>query len=46
MQTIQEAYGAEMIGVEPGNAYRKLAEEKASNFTLPRAAPKQRNSQI
>jgi 2-polyprenyl-3-methyl-5-hydroxy-6-metoxy-1,4-benzoquinol methylase/predicted RNA-binding Zn-ribbon protein involved in translation (DUF1610 family) len=28
MQTINEAYGAEMIGVEPGNAYRKLAEEK------------------
>ena len=28
MQTIHEAYGAEMIGVEPGNAYRKLAEEK------------------
>ena len=28
MQVIHEAYGAEMIGVEPGNAYRKLAEEK------------------
>ncbi len=28
MQTINEAYGGEMIGVEPGNAYRKLAEEK------------------
>jgi len=28
MQTIHEAYGPEMIGVEPGNAYRKLAEEK------------------
>lgn len=28
MQTINEAYGPEMIGVEPGNAYRKLAEEK------------------
>ena len=32
MQSIQEAYGAEMVGVEPGNAYRKLAEEKG--FTL------------
>jgi 2-polyprenyl-3-methyl-5-hydroxy-6-metoxy-1,4-benzoquinol methylase/predicted RNA-binding Zn-ribbon protein involved in translation (DUF1610 family) len=28
MQTIHEAYGGEIIGVEPGNAYRKLAEEK------------------
>ncbi len=28
MQTIHEAYGGEMIGVEPGNAYRKLAEAK------------------
>lgn len=28
MQTFHEAYGGEMIGVEPGNAYRKLAEEK------------------
>ncbi len=28
MQTIHEAYGAEMIGVEPGKAYRQLAEEK------------------
>ena len=28
MQTTHEAYGPEMIGVEPGNAYRKLAEEK------------------
>ena len=28
MQTISEAYGGVMIGVEPGNAYRKLAEEK------------------
>ena len=28
LQTIHEAYGPEMIGVEPGNAYRKLAEEK------------------
>ena len=28
MQTIHEAYGPEMIGVEPGNAYRKLAEAK------------------
>jgi len=28
MQSIHEAYGAEMVGVEPGNAYRKLAEAK------------------
>lgn len=28
MQAIHEAYGGEVIGVEPGNAYRKLAEEK------------------
>ncbi len=28
LQTIYDAYGAEMVGVEPGNAYRKLAEEK------------------
>jgi 2-polyprenyl-3-methyl-5-hydroxy-6-metoxy-1,4-benzoquinol methylase/rubredoxin len=28
LQTIQEAYGGEMIGVEPGNAYRSLAEAK------------------
>jgi 2-polyprenyl-3-methyl-5-hydroxy-6-metoxy-1,4-benzoquinol methylase/rubredoxin len=28
MQTVHEAYGPEMIGVEPGNAYRQLAEEK------------------
>lgn len=28
LQTIHESYGAEMVGVEPGNAYRKLAEEK------------------
>lgn len=34
MQTIHEAYGAEMIGVEPGNAYRKLAEEKGFKLYL------------
>ena len=28
LQTIHEAYGAETVGVEPGNAYRKLAEAK------------------
>lgn len=28
MQIINEAYGADMIGVEPGKAYRQLAEEK------------------
>ncbi len=28
LQTIHEAFGAEMVGVEPGNAYRKLAEAK------------------
>ena len=28
MQTIHEVYGGEIFGVEPGNAYRKLAEEK------------------
>lgn len=28
MQTVHEAYGPELIGVEPGNAYRQLAEEK------------------
>ena len=28
LQTLHEAYGGEMIGVEPGNAYRKLAEAK------------------
>ena len=32
MQTIHDAYGSEAIGVEPGNAYRKLAENKG--FTL------------
>jgi 2-polyprenyl-3-methyl-5-hydroxy-6-metoxy-1,4-benzoquinol methylase len=34
MQTIHESYGAEMIGVEPGNAYRKLAEEKGFKLYL------------
>ena len=28
LQTIHEAYRAETVGVEPGNAYRKLAEAK------------------
>ena len=28
LQTLHKAYGGEMIGVEPGNAYRKLAEAK------------------
>lgn len=28
MQTLHDAYGAQAIGVEPGNAYRKLAENK------------------
>ncbi len=32
LQTLHEAYGAEAVGVEPGNAYRKLAENKG--FTL------------